>query len=161
MPLQLLSAPRTKVFREIVSILRADPVISRTIRKDCLRAWEGAQADAKNFSVEHAPAMRLTPGTGGDDFATPDSMKGALLINYEILIRGTNADDLFNLWWAMCLALYPADPIARSQLALRLQNAGARSGLVLFTQPAFDPDPDGVFIAGIGQMKIDVESRFN
>ena len=40
--------------------------------------------------------------------------------------------------------------------------AGRRaSGLVFFTQPAFDPGPDGVFFAGQGQLKIEVQSPIN
>lgn len=161
MALALPQSPRVKVFREIVSILRSDPTLCRVIRKDCLRAWSGDVADAKAFSIEHAPALRLTPATTGDQFVTPDSMAGDLLINCEILLRGNDADDLFNFWWAICRAIYPTDPIQRSQIALQLQNAGARSGLVLFSQPAFDPDPDGVFFAGMGQMKIAIEAVYN
>lgn len=161
MALDLPQSPRCKVFREVCSILRADPVIARTIRKGAFRCWEGAPNDSVKFTIEHAPAIRLTPTTGPDDFATPDSMKGALLVNCEILVSGNNADDLLNLWWAVCMALYPADLDARNALCLRLQNAGARSGLVLFSQPAFDPKPDGIFFAGTAQMRIDVESRFN
>ena len=41
------------------------------------------------------------------------------------------------------------------------QTAGARSGLVLFSQPAFDPGPDGVFFAGQGQIKIEIQSQLN
>ena len=37
----------------------------------------------------------------------------------------------------------------------------AGSGLVFFTQPAFDPGPDGVFFAGQGQLKIEVQSPIN
>lgn len=159
--LDVPASPRTRVFRELVAILREDPLLSRVIRKDALRTWDGSPLDAKDFTIEHAPALRLTPVTSGDDFATPDSMKGGLLINCEILLRGTRVDDLADFWWAVCKAVYPDDLLTRNAIALRLQNAGARSGLVLFSQPAMDPDPDGVFVMGMAQIKIDIESRFN
>lgn len=161
MPLDLPASPRAKVFRVLVATLRADPTLARALRKDGIRAWEGSPIDALPFGVEHAPSIRLTPATGPDTFSTPDSMKGALVINCEMVARGSNVDDLLNLWWAVCLALYPPDKADRNALALRLQNAGARSGLPMFTQPAFDPQPDGVYLAGQAQISIDVESRFN
>ena len=57
---------------------------------------------------------------------------------------------------------YPraVEPPARP-IILTLQTAGARSGLVLFSQPAFDPGPDGVFFAGQGQIKIEIQSQIN
>ena len=83
----------------------------------------------------------------GEEFKTPDTMAGDLLINCEVMIRGccSRPDEL----------LVDADPLLLSGRARRrnaniqtLQAAGARSGLVLFSQPAFDPGPDGVFFAG-------------
>lgn len=159
--LELPDSPRKKVFRAIVDVLRTNPAIERVIRKGAFRAWEGTPTDAQPFSIEHAPAIRLTPATNADSFATPDSMKGALLINCEILLKGSNVDDLFDLWWAICKALYPADRDERSRLATRLQNAGARSGLAEFSQPAFDPQPDGALLAGQGQIRIEIQSLFN
>ncbi|MGZ3386158.1 MAG: hypothetical protein ACXVB2_21175 [Isosphaeraceae bacterium] len=56
---------------------------------------------------------------------------------------------------------YPSVLTARQANILTLQNAGARSGLVLFSQPALDPGPDGVFFAGQGQIKIEIQSQIN
>ena len=32
---------------------------------------------------------------------------------------------------------------------------------MLFSQPAFDPAPDGVFFTGQGQIKIEIQSQLN
>ena len=97
----------------------------------------------------------------GEDFRTPDTMAGDLLINCEILVRGCCCDDLTNFWWMVTRCFYPTALGARNANILTLQAAGARSGLVLFSQPAFDPGPDGVFMAGQGQIKIEIQSQLN
>jgi hypothetical protein len=56
---------------------------------------------------------------------------------------------------------YPTALAARNANIQTLQAAGARSGLVLFSQPAFDPGPDGVWLAGQGQLKVEIQSQLN
>ncbi|MGO9599941.1 MAG: hypothetical protein ACLP7Q_18280, partial [Isosphaeraceae bacterium] len=69
-------------------------------------------------------------------------------------------DDLTNFWWMLTRCFYTSD--GGNQANVRtLVAAGARSGLVFFSQPAFDPSPDGVFFAGQGQLKIEVQSPIN
>ena len=60
----------------------------------------------------------------------------------------------------MLLPAGVAEPPARRS-SRRSRTAGARSGLVLFSQPAFDPGPDGVFFTGQGQIKIEIQSQLN
>jgi len=155
------AAPRTLVFRAIEGILREDPVLSKVIRKDSLRAWKWLGVDPMPFGIVHVPALRISKATSADRFATPDTMKGGLIIKAEILLRGGNTDHMDNFWWAICRAFYPVDPIQRSRICTRLQNAGARSGLIVFDQPAYDMEPDGELQAGTGAFLIDIESRFN
>ncbi len=97
----------------------------------------------------------------GEEFKTPDTMAGDLLINCEVLIKGTNCSDLTNFWWMLTRCFYPPVLAARNANIQTLQAAGARSGLVLFSQPAFDPGPDGVFFAGQGQLKVEIQSQLN
>ena len=104
--------------------------------------------------------MRWTPMNTGEEFKTPDTMAGDLLINCEV-IPGCCCDDLTNFWWMLTRCFYPQGGGPRTRTSRRLQAAGARSGLVLFTQPAFDPGPDGVFFAGQGQIKIEIQSQLN
>ena len=51
--------------------------------------------------------LRWTPMNTGEEFKTPDTMAGDLLINCEIVIRGSCCDDLTNFWWMLTRCFYP------------------------------------------------------
>ena len=160
--LDLPVSPRAAVFRAMEQIVRTNPTFQRIVKPDNFRTWEGHPRDSKPFDQSHAPAMRWTPMNTGEQFRTPDTMAGDLLINCEILCRGCCCDDLTNFWWMLTRCFYPPGATTtRNAIISTLQTAGARSGLVLFSQPAFDPGPDGVFMAGQGQFKIEIQSQLN
>jgi hypothetical protein len=159
--LDLPQAPRDSVFRAMEKIVRQNATFQRIVKPTSFRTWSGDPQDAREFTFEIAPAMRWTPKQSGEDFKTPDTMAGDLLINCEILIKGTNCSDMTNFWWMVSRCFYPSNLANRQANILLLQNAGARSGLVLFSQPAYDPSPDGVFLAGQGQIKIEIQSQIN
>jgi hypothetical protein len=158
--LDLPMSPRAAVFRAMEQIVRTNPVFGRVVKPDNFRTWQGHPRDSKPFDQSNTPAMRWTPMNTGEQFRTPELISGDLLINCEIIVRGTCCDDLTNFWWMLAKCFYPGSggnqPIIQTLVA-----AGARSGLVFFTQPAFDPGPDGVFLAGQGQLKIEVQSAIN
>lgn len=159
--LDLPVSPRAAVFRAMETIVRQNSVFQRVVKPDNFRTWEGHPRDSKPFDQSHAPAMRWTPINTGESFRTPDTMAGDLLINCEIIVRGSCCDDLTNFWWMITRCFYPPAFADRNAIIQALQTAGGRSGLVLFTQPAFDPGPDGVFMAGQGQLKIEIQSQLN
>ncbi len=160
--LNLPQSPRDAVYRAMEGIVRQNPVFQRIVKPTSFRTWHGNPEDAKEFTFEIAPAMRWTPMNTADTFSTPDSMRGDLLINAEILIKGTNCSDYQNFWWMVALCFYPNNTLlARNTIIGTLQAAGARSGLVLFSQPAFDPSPDGTWLACSGQLKIEIQSTLN
>ena len=151
---QLPVCPRTTVFRKICSILKQDQVLSSVIKPGSFRTWSGASHDSIEFSVSMAPAVRLTPTTGPENAKFPYGRVGKLYIQAEMLLAGTDIDDVLNLWWAMEQALYP--PSNPGAFITVLQAAGAYSGLPLFSQPAYDESPADRFFAAIGQIQIDV-----
>ena len=159
--LDLPQSPRDAVFRAMETIVRQNATFQRIVKPTSFRTWQGHPQDAKVFTFEIAPAMRWTPMNTGEQFRTPDTMSGDLLINCEVLLKGTNVSDLTNFWWMIARCFYPSVLAARQSNILTLQNAGARSGLVLFSQPAFDPGPDGVWLAGQGQIKIEIQLQLN
>lgn len=159
--LDLPVSPRAAVFRAMETIVRGNSIFQRVVRPASFRTWQGSPDDATDFNIAYAPAMRWTPMNTGEQFRTPDTMAGDLLINCEILVRGCCCDDLTNFWWMVTRCFYPPTIAARNAIIQTLQTAGARSGLVLFSQPAFDPGPDGVFFAGQGQIKIEIQSQLN
>jgi hypothetical protein len=163
-PLDLPQSPRDAVFRAMETIVRSNATFQRIIKHSSFRTWQGKPDDAKEFTFSIAPAMRWTPLNSGEEFKTPDTMAGDLMIDCEVLLKGTNVSDLTNFWWLITRCFYPpstAPGATRNQIIQTLQTAGARSGLVLFSQPAFDPGPDGVWLAGQGQIKIEIQSQLN
>ncbi len=160
--LDLPVSPRAAVFRAMETIVRGNSVFQRIVKPDRFRTWQGEPRDIKPFSYQEAPCLRWTPMNTGEQFRTPDTMSGDLLINCEVIVAGSCCDDLTNFWWMLTRCFYPPGGGAPRQAIIQtLQTAGARSGLVLFSQPAFDPGPDGVFFAGQGQIKIEIQSQLN
>lgn len=160
--LDLPVSPRAAVFRAMETIVRHNSVFQRVVKPDRFRTWEGEPRDVKPFTQSEAPCMRWTPQNGPEVFVTPTLQVGPLYINCEVIVRGSCCDDLTNFWWMLERCFYPgATNFGPNPIIQQLQGAGAHTGLVFFTQPAFDPDPDGVFFAGAGQLKIDVRLDIN
>ena len=159
MALDINTSPRTSVFRKIVGYIRNDPTIRRIVRPTSIRAWDGLPQDAQPFAPEITPAIRLTPTAAADTWWTPGATRGPLFINVEMLVKGTNVDDVMDLWWAIVRAIYPAAQSDTNANVLALQKAGAYSGLAEFSLPAFDADPDNFVFFAVGQIKIDVNNQ--
>ncbi len=158
--LNLPQSPRDAVFRAMETIVRQNATFQRIVKPTSFRTWQGNPEDAKEFTFEIAPAMRWTPMNTADTFSTPDSMRGDLLINAEILIKGYNVSDMQNFWYMVMRCFYPIQTTpSPNPVPPALVTAGARSGIVLFSQPAFDPGPDGTWLAGQGQLKIEIQSN--
>lgn len=158
--LDLNTAPRTSVYRKVVQLIRNDATIKRIVRPTSIRAWDGLPSDGEPFTPEIAPALRFTPINGPDAFWSPGSMKGDLLINVEMMVAGTCVDDVFNLWFAACRALYPALQSSTNANVQALMAAGAYDGLAVFSSPAFDPDPKDNYFYAQGQIRITVNNTF-
>ena len=96
--LDLPTSPRAAVFRAMETIVRANSIFQRIVKPGNFRTWQGDPNDIKPFTLQEAPCMRWTPMNTGEEFKTPDTMIGDLLINCEVLIKGTNCSDLTNFW---------------------------------------------------------------
>jgi hypothetical protein len=154
--LDLNPSPKATVFRKICSLIRNDPTIKRIFKPASIRDWSGKAQDCEPFNVSIAPAIRLTPTQGPENWKYPDATKGTLFIKIEMLVWGTDVDDAMNLWYAIERAIYPLNPATTLTNITALQAAGAYSGLAEFPQPAFDPQPDENYFAAVGQIAIDV-----
>lgn len=160
MALDLNKSPRTSVFRQLVTLIKNDATIKRVLSKPIqLRAWEGKAADAEPFGPAIAPCVRLTPTSGADTWWSPGSTRGPLFIQVEMVIQGTNADDIMNLWWAIVRAIYPSAQSSTNANILALQQAGAYTGMAEFTLPAMEADPENNYFAAAGQIKIEVTNQ--
>lgn len=152
--LDLNTSPRISVLRLVETILKNDPTLKRVVKT--WRTYKEKPGQSAPFGTDlPLPAIRITPATGPDMWRYPDAFVGALYLNFEMLIQGQEAEDVFNLWYALCVAMYPGGGGTQTNIQA-LQVAGANSGLVEFSAPAFDPTPDGSMWLAVGQMKIDV-----
>jgi hypothetical protein len=155
-------SPRTLVFRCIDDILRADANLQRSLsRVGSFRSWRGGPEDKSDFAQTQAPAVRITPVPAPESWWYPGSTKGDLVVKIELLAGGLCVDDVENLFWALQRALVPTGQAEALAIHKKLVDAGAMTGLILFEQPATDPDPgagsDGQFRA-FGQLKIEVKT---
>ena len=144
--LDLPVSPRAAVFRAMETIVRTNPIFQRVVKPDNFRTWEGHPRDCKPFDQSHAPAMRWTPMNTGEQFRTPGLISGDLLINCEIIIRGSCCDDLTNFWWMLAKCFYPGsggnNPIVQTLVAAGAAAASSCSvsprstpGLTAFSSP--------------------------
>ena len=87
--LDLPTSPRAAVFRAMETIVRQNSVFNRIVKPDRFRTWQGEPRDIKPFSYQEAPCIRWTPMNTGEEFKTPDTMAGDLLINCEVIVAGS------------------------------------------------------------------------
>src|SRR5271157_3605261 len=95
--LDLPVSPRTAVFRAMETIVRQNATFGRIVKPDRFRTWQGEPRDIKPFSYQEAPCMRWTPRHSGEEFSTPDSMSGDLLIDCEIIVILTGNVNPFDI----------------------------------------------------------------
>jgi hypothetical protein len=163
--LDLDDSPRTRVFRQLVAIFQADLVLARVIAPRHWRTFSGDPADKTEFGVTACPSVVLSRIPGDEEFWSPDSMTGDLQVQILLQTRGTCEDDADNLYWAFQRAIYPLDNDTKLKINRSLVAVGAHTGLVLFSQPAFDPRnlngqaSEGMILAR-GAMRITVRHRF-
>lgn len=158
--LKLPTAATTAIFRRIERQLRNDKALGRVVNS--WTTWEGCPSDRVPNATGSAPLITLTPQAEAENWWAPSTQKGTLLVRVDMLVTGTCVDDVLNLWWAIQRACYPSDSTERLGFQGDLQAAGAHTGLIRFSQPAFDSDPaageDGQFLA---RGELAVEFRFD
>ncbi len=151
--LDLNTSPRTAVFRKIETILKTNATLKRVVKT--WRFWSEKPGQNPPFNIDLAPAVRVTPTNGPETWKFPNAFMGPMYLNFEYLLKGCDADDPLNFWWAIATAIYPGGQLTNNNVQA-LQQAGAYSGLIEFSVPGYDSDPDGNFWACSGQLKIDV-----
>jgi hypothetical protein len=157
--LDLNKAPRTAVFRATETILKTDPTLNRVV--NIWRFWREAPGQNAPFGIDQLGksrvAIRVSPTTGPNSWTFPEAFVGPLFLNFECLILGADADDPFNLWWAIQRAIYPqSNPL---QNIAALQAAGAHTGLYEFTIPCQLENPDSELWKMGGQARIAVREQ--
>jgi hypothetical protein len=143
----------TAVFRRIIQQLKNDTAIKRVVGLDHLRSWEGVPADKSEFvPTSNAPVVRLTPQPRNVDWYSPDMQSGELWVQVELAVQTLCIDDVADLWDIVVNAIRPGALNATGGPFVQdLVAAGAETGEIVFSDPAFDPQPqasdDGFFFA--------------
>lgn len=145
----------TAVFRRIIQQLKNDPAVKRVVGLENLRSWEGVPGDKNEFvPTSNAPVVRLTPWPQGVDWYSPDLQAGTLSVRIELGVQTLCIDDVADLWDIIVAALQPGGtpvPSTGTDFAQDLVTLGAETGEIVFSDPAFDPQPqasdDGFFFA--------------
>lgn len=136
--LKLPQDPRTAVFRLLVRTLKSDPTLSNVVKTWLV--WDKPVTSNLGLSAAAFPSIRLTPSIGPQDWYTPDSNIGPLIVKVEVDISGDDADDYLNVWGAIERALYPVDRTKELAIEQAFRDAGAETGQFKFSSPAQDPN---------------------
>jgi len=143
----------TAVFRRIIQQLENDPNVKRVVGLDNLRSWKGVPGDKNEFApTSNAPVVRLTPQPRNVDWYSPDMQSGDLWVQVELAVQSLCIDDVADLWDILVNAIRPgAIDSTGGSFAQDLVTLGAETGEIVFSDPAFDPQPqasdDGLFFA--------------
>lgn len=158
------------VFRQLVAILKADPVVSRIVRADAWQTWDGDEASQGPLPPNCAVAVRVSPTTTFDGWYSPEATIKPLNVNIDYDIQSTCINDPHNFWQAVCRAFYPPDdptlpnpPDPRNAILQRLTDAGATTGVITAAGPnclVDEKDAPGFFTCR-GILRLDVWNRLN
>jgi hypothetical protein len=153
--LKTAAFPWSAVFRVVTTQAENDPELRR-ILGGRLRSWKGEPADRLPLdATSDGPVMRFTPQPRRVSRYSPDATVGNLDVLVEYSVLTLCVDDVMNLWETVVQALTWDDDTFRAALVA----AGAETGEVEFSDPAYDPrpaaDPLGVFnAAGVFTLRV-------
>lgn len=155
--LLLPQSERSAVFRALVRILKADPIVSSAVKT--FLAWEGNPTDAAELVLGMAPALRITPTGGADNWHSPNTTVGPLDLNCDILTAGYDVDDPVNLWRAVIAAFYAPTQTTFAAIQAQLRSAGAYPPSPEFTMPAFLPQAGEGVCFGTAIIRLKVQTQ--
>ena len=84
------TSPRAAVFRAMETIVRGNFIFNRMVKPDRFRTWRANPGTSSRLRIR-GPLLRWTPMNTGEEFKTPDTMAGDLLINCEVISRAAAA----------------------------------------------------------------------
>lgn len=116
----------TAAFVAVTEILRSDSDLRRVGLT--LRAWDGAVEDAAPPTLARLPFLRITPAPSSSAWESEGQHRFEMTLNLDVVVQGTRAANLLNLWGAIRSALFPSDPVRRAEVEASLQTAGVVQG---------------------------------
>lgn len=87
--------------------LRTDPTLQAS--GITWQTWSGLddREDTRPFTWDDLPAIRVTPTLGQAEWNDNVSHRFPLVLTFDLYVRGTRIQALFDLWAAMIAALFP------------------------------------------------------
>ena len=160
---------RSRVYGGMAELMRSDSMLSKVFAED--DSWN--ISNGKPFDVARAgyrPCVYMTPRPYGTGWYGPDSHSGILQVDVYFWLPGNNlgqydAFDALDVWEVLEQVFYPLDDTEgrEKQMAVRnkLKAAGAKTGLVTFSQPATQQQTAEQGLVSYGQLQIDVVRRLS
>lgn len=158
---------RSRVYGRMVDLMQTNPVLSLIFPTKT--AW--SVSNGKLFDPEKAGMhahVYMVPRPFSTSWYGPDSMSGVLQVDVYFWLPQNNlgvydAFDAMDVWEVVEQVFYPLDdtPDRKKQFAVRdsLKACGAKTGLVMFSQPATQNQAPGIGLVSYGQLQIDVVRR--
>jgi hypothetical protein len=157
--LKLPTAPEAAVYQAIIDQLTRDPVLTRIFTPDNWRVFSGdATRSARPPARGGGPVVTIWPTGGPSALWSPGSQVIPLFLNIELSVPSSCVLDLVNLWHAIRTAIYSGQFESDTAFCAALQAMGAHSGVMTFSQAAFDqtPEIDGALFLSVGQVRIEI-----
>ena len=96
----------SQLWDAIVAVVRNSEIASVA---GLLQLYEGRTTDLDAWSAKTLPAIRFTPGGGAARWSAELQQDMPLVVNIEIVVSGTYAGDLFDVWAAIVGLFFPGD----------------------------------------------------
>ncbi|WP_165076025.1 hypothetical protein [Paludisphaera rhizosphaerae] len=157
---------RSRVYQRIVELMQTDPTLSKFFPVPA--AW--SVCDGKPFNpdlVGATPFVHLVPRPYTTAWYGPDSMAGILQVDCFVWLPGNslgqyNALDALDLWEILEQVFYPLNDREKQQaIRASLVAEGAKTGLVMFSQPATQQQAQDKGLVSYGALQIDVTRRIS
>lgn len=156
--LDLPDSTYSRVWRVAKSLIESDPVLTKAVATFVL--WDGSKLAVSEDLSGKLPLLRIFPMIAPQDWYSPDSHAGDLVIRVMFMMQTFDGEDYLNFWDAIFNVFYPRGDQQRGfDIIAAFTEAGAETGLVQFTIPPVNADEtqheDG-FFAAQGEMRISV-----
>ena len=114
-------------FRKVVEIIQSDPTLRRL--NVTFIVWDGSANDLTNPVAGILPLIELQPSPDGTGWSEADQHRSDVGVDITLAVKGTNADNLLNLWSAVRSALFP-DPASsrRATIEAAVASVGIYQG---------------------------------
>ena len=152
--LPIPDCPETLAFRAVVNVIRSDPTLRRL--NVTFIVWDGSPNDLTDPVASLLPFIELQPSPNGTGWAEADQHRSDVGVDITIAIKGTNADDLLNLWGVLRSALFPDPALSqRATVEAAMNSVGVFQG-ELVRQPfqVVSVDANTRMLVGEGTLKL-------